>query len=130
MSQYISRRFEGIALQYFHRMAVSGEMKDIEDYGSYWYDDPTTKTNGEFDCVVKLSGVRYDFYECKFLNKKMTLEQCRREEEQLTKIRGIQVSGLGFISINGFAFKNTGRYKLVDGKMLYSVGDGRNESCS
>ena len=38
--QFISRRFEGIALQYFHRMSVQGRIPDIEDFGSYWYDAP------------------------------------------------------------------------------------------
>ena len=50
LEQFISRRLEGLTLQYFHKMAIMGKYADIEDFGSYWYDDPATKTNGEFDC--------------------------------------------------------------------------------
>ena len=64
LEQFVSRRLEGIALQYFHRAAMRGLYPDIDDFGSYWYDDPVTKTNGEFDCVIR-RGEQYDFYECK-----------------------------------------------------------------
>ena len=62
-------------------MSVLGEYPDIEDFGSYWYDDPKTKTNGEFDCVLKRDGDRYDFYECKYFDRPMTLEECKQEKE-------------------------------------------------
>ena len=123
--QYISRRFEGVALQYFRRMAFSGKQIDIEDYGSYWYDDPVLKKNGDFDCVVKLKDDRYVFYECKFLDKEMTYEQCKQEEEQLRSVQGIEVSGIGFISISGFAFdtghERTNEYIFLDGSSLYGA---------
>ena len=73
--QFISRRFEGITLQYFHRMSIQEKCPDIEDYGSYWYDDPKTKSNGEFDCVIKRTGDLYDFYECKYFDRPMTLPE-------------------------------------------------------
>ena len=75
LDQFISRRFEGITLQYFHRMAVQGRYPDIEDFGSYWYDDPETKTNGEFDCVIRRTGDLYGFYECKYFDSPMTQEE-------------------------------------------------------
>ena len=87
--QFVSRRFEGIALQYFHRMAVRGKMPDIGDFDSYWYDDPVNKTNGEFDCVIKRTGNLYDFYECKFFDRLMTLQECEQEKDQLQKMQGI-----------------------------------------
>lgn len=120
IEQFISRRLEGITLQYFHRMALLGEYPDIEDFGSYWYDDPETKTNGEFDCVLKRSGEKYDFYECKHYDRPMTLEECVQEKEQLEKIRGIQVSGIGFVCTGGFTFEDENEFKLIDGKQLYS----------
>lgn len=120
IEQFISRRLEGITLQYFHRMALLGEYPDIEDFGSYWYDDPETKTNGEFDCVLKRSGEKYDFYECKYYDRPMTLEECVQEKEQLEKIRGIQVSGIGFVCTGGFTFEDENEFKLIDGKQLYS----------
>ena len=120
IEQFISRRLEGITLQYFHRMALLGEYPDIEDFGSYWYDDPETKTNGEFDCVLKRSGEKYDFYECKHYDRPMTLEECVQEKEQLENIRGIQVSGIGFVCTGGFTFEDENEFKLIDGKQLYS----------
>lgn len=119
IDQFISRRLEGVALQYFHRMSVSGRYPDLEDFGSYWYDDPVSKTNGEFDCVLKRSGDHYDFYECKYFDREMSLEECLREEEQLRNLRGIQVSGIGFICTGGFSFKKADGYQLVNGEELY-----------
>ena len=75
LEQFVSRRLEGIALQYFHRAAMLGKYPDIDDFGSYWYNDPATKTNGEFDCVIR-RGEQYDFYECKYFDRPMTLEEC------------------------------------------------------
>ena len=119
LEQYISRRFEGITLQYFHRMAVEGKYPDVEDFGSYWYDDPVNKTNGEFDCVIKRTGALYDFYECKFYDRPMTLKECEQEKRQLQELQGIEVSGMGFVCSGGFGFENKTNYTLVDGKDLY-----------
>ncbi len=106
-------------MQYFHRMAVQGKYADIEDFGSYWYDDPETKSNGEFDCVIKRTGELYDFYECKYFDRPMTLEECEQEREQLKRMHGIEVSGIGFICAGGFDFEKKSDYILIDGKELY-----------
>lgn len=119
LEQFISRRFEGLTLQYFHRMSVMGKYADIEDFGSYWYDDPDTKTNGEFDCVIKRTGELYDFYECKYFNRPMTLEECEKEKEQLSHIKGINVSKIGFVCAGGFDFDDNHEFILVDGECLY-----------
>lgn len=119
LNQFISRRFEGIAIQYFHRMSVSGKYRDIEDFGSYWYDDPLNKNNGEFDCVIKRSDDKYDFFECKYFDRPMTEEECIQEKSQLDNIHGIEVSNIGFICSGGFSFKNKFGYILIDDKSLY-----------
>ena len=119
LEQFVSRRLEGVTLQYFHRMAVLGRYADIEDFGSYWYDDPETKTNGEFDCVLKRTGDKYDFYECKYFDRPMTLEECNQEKEQLVHIKGVDVAGIGFVCTGGFDFENTEGFLLVDGESLY-----------
>ena len=118
LEQFVSRRLEGIALQYFHRAAMLGKYPDIDDFGSYWYDDPATKTNGEFDCVIR-RGELYDFYECKYFDRPMTLEECRQEKEQLDSIKGITVSGVGFVCTGGFASEKSDDFELIDGKILY-----------
>ncbi len=119
LDHFISRRLEGITLQYFHRMATMGKYPDIEDFGSYWYDDPETKTNGEFDCVIKRTGEQYDFYECKYYRRPITLEECEQEKEQINRIQGINVSGMGFVCTSGFTFNNEQGFILIDGKQLY-----------
>jgi AAA+ ATPase superfamily predicted ATPase len=119
LREFVSRRFEGIVLEYFHRAAVNGEIDDIEDFGSYWYDDPVNKTNGEFDCVVKRSGDNYDFYECKYFDREMTPEECEQEEKKLASVQGINISKIGFVSIEGFSEDKIKDYILIDGKKLY-----------
>ena len=101
-------------------MSVLGEFPDIEDFGSYWYDDPETKTNGEFDCVIKRTGEIYDFYECKYFDRPMTVEECMQERDQLLKVKGIAASGIGFVCSGGFAFEDDKSFILVDGDAVYS----------
>ncbi len=98
--------------------ALLGKYPDMDDFGSYWYDDPATKTNGEFDCVIR-RGNQYDFYEYKYFDRPMTIAECHQEKEQLDSIRGISVSGVGFVCTGGFAFENTEEYELIDKRTLY-----------
>lgn len=119
LREFISRRFEDVALEYFHRMAVAGQIDDIDDFGSYWYDDPINKQNGEFDCVIKRAGDKYDFYECKFYDRKMDTDECEQEAIQLSKIKGLQIAKVGFVNIEGFSSKKIKDYTLIDGEMLY-----------
>ena len=49
----------------------------------------------------------------------MTLEECRQEKEQLDNIKGICVSGVGFVCTGGFAFERNDGFELIDGKELY-----------
>ncbi len=100
-------------------MAVPGRYADIEDFGSYWYDDPATRTNGEFDCVLKREGDRFDCYECKCFDRPMTLEECKKEKEQVLKIPGVNFSGIGFVCTGGFDFDNTEGFLLINGESLY-----------
>lgn len=120
LEQFISRRLEGVVLQYFHRAALQGFYPDIDDFGSYWYDDPETKTNGEFDCVIR-HGEQYDFYECKYFDRPMSLEECCQEKEQFESIKGITVSDVGFVCTGGFAFEGAKEFTLIDGKKLYFI---------
>ncbi len=119
LRQFISRRLEGITLQYFHRMAGIGEFSDVTDFGSYWYDDPVSKTNGEFDCVLQRQGERYDFFECKYFDRKMTRNECREEEAQVRRQPGLEVARVGFVCTGGFDFGDEGEYILIDGNELY-----------
>ncbi len=119
LNDFISRRFEDIALEYFHRMSGKEGFCDIEDLGTYWYDDPVTRTNEEFDCVIKRTGELYDFYECKYYEKPMTHEECMREKRQLAGIKGIEAAKVGFICSSGFDFTSKGGFILISGEDLY-----------
>lgn len=121
LRQFVSRRLEGITLQYFHRMAGTGAYADVTDFGSYWYDDPVGKTNGEFDCVLQRRGNRYDFFECEYFDRKMTLEECQREERQVRRQPGLEAARVGFVCTGGFGFPDAGEYRLIDGQDLYRL---------
>lgn len=121
LRQFISRRLEGIVLQFFHRMAGHGDYQDITDFGSYWYDDPVTKTNGEFDCVLKRRGEKYDFFECKYFDREMTLDECTQEEQQVRRQPRLSVNRLGFVNTGGFAFINQNGYILINGEDLFHL---------
>lgn len=121
LEQFISRRFEGIVLQYFHRKAVQGKCPDIADFGSYWFDDPVNRTNGEFDCVIRRTGDLYDFYECKYFDRPMTLKECGQEKDQLRRMQGIEVTGIGFVCTGGFDFESKTDLILIDGETLYQT---------
>ncbi len=118
LTQFISRRFEQISLQYFRRLSVTGQMTDILDFGTYWFDNPAAHTNGEFDCVLKRSD-GYDFIECKFYTKPMSEDECEKEEQQLKNIEGIVFRQIGFVCSAGFSF-TSGRYDLITGEDLFS----------
>lgn len=118
LTQFISRRFEQIVMQYFRRLSICRQITDIHDFGTYWYDNPKTHKNGEFDCVLKRSG-GYDFIECKFYSHPMSYEECEEEEEQLKQLEGITYRKIGFACSGGFDFNND-RYELINGEDLFS----------
>ncbi len=118
LNQFVSRRFEQIVMQYFRRKSILRQLTDIRDYGTYWYDNPKTHQNDEFDCVLQRTE-GYDFIECKYYTRPMTLDECRQEEEQLSLIEGIKCRKIGFACSAGFDF-HTDRYELISGEDLFS----------
>ena len=48
----------------------------------------------------------------------MTLEECHQEKEQLDNIKGITVSGVGFICTGEFAFEGAQGFRLIDGNFF------------
>ena len=106
INTFISYRAESIARSYFMRKAKSGELGEILDIGTYWYDDKERKTNGEFDCVLKRKD-SYDFYEVKYLEEKLSDAAIKKEIEQIERIEGIKIGRIGFVSISGFENKSS-----------------------
>ena len=78
---YVPHIFEDICKQYLIRQNRLGKITPvIEKIGKYYYDDPKTHTNGEFD-VVTQDEKGYVFYEAKFRKKKISKEVIDAEAE-------------------------------------------------
>ena len=122
LRQFISRRLEGIALQYFRRMSGRAPFDDLIDYGTFWYDDPVHHRNGEFDCVVKKTNGLFDFYECKYYDHPMKITECEEEEAQVQEVMNRypkMIDRIGFICTGGFEAGMETKYLLIDGNTLY-----------
>ena len=115
---YIPHRFEEICTQYLIRQNRLGAIDPvIEKIGKYYYDDPKTKTNGEFD-VVTLDEKGYAFYEVKFRKKKMSKEVIDTEINQV-KATGLNCYKYVFFSRAGFSAKETEDVKFIKLEQLF-----------
>ena len=117
LDTFVSHRFEDIARSYFAVLAGKGIRDDIVTVGVYWYDDPVTKTNGEFDVALEtIEG--YELYEVKYLSLPMKESLVDKEREKIlsSPLRG--VVAFGFISSSGFEKYGERR---ISGDELYSV---------
>ena len=109
---YIPHRFEEICRQYLIRQNRLGAIEPvIEKIGKYYYDDPRTKNNGEFD-VVTLDEKGYVFYEVKFRKKKTSKEVIENEISQV-KATGLNCYKYVFFSRAGFTGKETEDIKFI-----------------
>ena len=51
---FVLHRFEKVCRQYPVRQNRAGKIPKIfSEIGKYWYDDPVTHANGEFDIVTR-----------------------------------------------------------------------------
>ena len=116
---FVSLRFEGMVIQYFMRQARAGKLKGILDFGSFWYDDASTGTNMQFDCVLKEPD-GYDFFEVKFYDKPMKKAECLSEEKQMRQQIVLPCKKIGFVCSAGFTFKSD-TYELISAKNMYSL---------
>ncbi len=119
ITEFISRRFEEICRDYFSLSARAGKLPGVRNIGRYYYDDPKTKKNGEFDVVLEFAD-GYDVYEAKYLKKPMDLTMQHHEAGQIREIPGFAVRAVGFISASGFT-ETEKEYKYIDGDTLYDV---------
>lgn len=100
-THYVPRIFESVCRQYLIRQNRAGLIEPPFDrIGKYYYDDPKTRTNGEFDIVTE-DPLGYAFYEAKFRREPISLSMIREE------IRQVQATSLncykyGFFSRSGF----------------------------
>lgn len=98
---FVSYRFEEIAREWFIMQAENGIRTDILNAGTYWYDNPAQKTNGEFDVALEtLDG--YEIYEAKYLSAPMKDDLIAEETRKIRQIAGLNIVSIGFISSSGF----------------------------
>ena len=118
LTDFISRRFEGICRDYFSLQVRSGKLKGVRNIGRYFYDDPVHRKNGEFDVALELAD-GYAIYEAKYYAQPMTLDEIRREAQQVANIKELAVKQLGFIAINGFVEQEK-PYTYLDGNDIFA----------
>ncbi len=115
---FLSYRFEEIAKEYFRRMARRGNITGVYDIGTYWYDDPAEKKNGEFDCVLKHKKT-YSFYEVKTYKEPLCRSICEAEEKEVRSLaEPFDIEKIGFISLSGFDFSSD-KYDLIPAEKMY-----------
>ena len=117
---FLSLRFEDVVRDYISLQVKKNKIKGVFNIGSYYYDDATNKKNGEFDVAVERKD-GFDIIEVKFLKDKVDKSIIKQEISQINEIRGINVSKIGFASINGFK-EDVGHldYK-ISGDDIFSV---------
>lgn len=118
LTDFISRRFEGICRDYFSLQVRSSKMKGVRNIGSYYYDDPAHRKNGEFDVALEFAD-GYEIYEAKYYAQPMPLDEIHREVQQVEEIKELKVKQIGFIAVNGFAEKEA-PYHYLDGNNIFA----------
>jgi AAA+ ATPase superfamily predicted ATPase len=100
-TQYVPRAFESICRQYLIRQNRAGRIRPAFDkIGKYYYDDPRTHTNGEFDTVTE-DPHGYIFYESKFRKESLSPAMIGEEIRQV-RATGLKCYRYGFFSRSGF----------------------------
>lgn len=118
LTDFISRRFEGICRDYFSLQVRSRKMKGVRNIGSYYYDDPIHRKNGEFDVALEFAD-GYEIYEAKYYAQPMTLDEIHCEVHQVEAIKELTVKQIGFIAIDGFAEREE-PYLYLDGNDIFA----------
>lgn len=117
-TNYVPHAFEEICRQYLIRQNKAGAIDPpFNLIGRYRYDDPATKTNGEFD-VATQDPLGYVFYEAKFRSTPVTAQMITEEIAQVERT-GLKCHRYGFISRSGFTAKADERTVLIDLEELY-----------
>lgn len=117
-SKIVPLAFEKISKQFLIRKNAKGEIEPLlTDIGTYWYDNPKEKKNGQFDVVGKAKD-GYVFFECKYTDKPIDDEIIKEELEQISQTT-LKPYQYGFISKNGFNLAKTYPYLFFTLEDLY-----------
>lgn len=117
-TQFVPRAFEEVCRQYLVRQNRTGNIEPPFDLiGTYSYNDPVTRTNGEFDVVTR-DPLGYAFYEAKFRSTPVTQRMIEDEVEQAQQT-GLMCHRYGFFSRSGFEAQADERTVLIELEHLY-----------
>ena len=117
-TQYVPRIFENICKQYLIRQNRAGKIDPpFDKIGKYYYDDPKTRTNGEFDTVTE-DPLGYVFYESKFRKEPLSLAMIHEEIKQV-QATGLNCYQYGFFSRSGFQCEPSERMIFIHLDELY-----------
>lgn len=117
-TQFVPRAFEEVCRQYLVRQNRMGNSEPPFDLiGTYSYDDPVTRTNGEFGVVTK-DPLGYSFYEAKFRTTPITQRMIEDEIEQVQRA-GLTCHRYGFFSRSGFEAQADESTALIGLEELY-----------
>lgn len=118
--RYVPHAFEEVCRQYLIRKNRAGTVDPpFNSIGTYWYDDPVAKTNGEFDVVTE-DPYGYVFYEAKFRTTPITTKMIEQEIDQV-KRTGLNCHRYGFFSRAGFVAEANDRLTLIDLEDMYRL---------
>lgn len=116
--QFVPHAFEEVCRQYLVRKNRAGNIEPPFDLiGTYSYDDPATRTNGEFDVVTR-DPMGYAFYEAKFRSGPVTQRMIEEEIEQVQRT-GLVCHRYGFFSRSGFEAVDDERTVLIRLEKMY-----------
>lgn len=116
---FISHRFEEMCRTYFSLCIKSKKMSGVLDIGTFYYDDPKNKTNGEFDVALKKKD-GYEIYEVKYYSSPLKEKEMLDEEQQIAQIPGLNITQIGFITALGVE-KEIPRFTYISADELYAI---------
>ena len=125
-TKYVPKAFEEIVKQFLIRENLAGRIEPpFFKIGSFWYDLPKLRKNGEFD-VVTQDDDGYAAYECKFKGHPMTEAQVEQEIEQV-KASPLPATRFGFVARSGFE-----NVSAAPDRRFYSLADlyRKEQDCS
>lgn len=118
LTDFISRRFEGICRDYFSLQVRSGELKGVRSIGSYYPDTAVRCDSKAFPIAVELAD-GYAVYLPKYSAQPMTLDEIHGEAQRMEGVNDPGIRQLGFISLNGFVEQEKS-YTYLDGNDIFT----------
>ncbi len=120
-AKFVPLAFEEISKEFLIRKNKKGQLEPLlYDIGTYWYDSPKEKKNGQFDVVANCND-GYIFFECKYTDKPITDETIKEEVEQVMNTT-LSPRNFGFVSKSGYNLKSHYPYLFFTLKDLYAEG--------